>query len=294
MLYIGLLICSILLAVANNLVLHSFNNRGLRGIGDVLLFNAAVSVIWIVVLMPLHGFSPVSGMTVRWGLLYGCLTAAFLLCKMQAMSSGPVSVTSFVGCSSLLVSTAFGIVAFDESITWLQGIGVALLIAALFLTVSPKADRAERVWKFWCALFFLCSGCVGIVFKLHQSSPDAGNVDGMMLVAAVTSTLLFSAFSVFFGRKQQGTLPRLSKQAIPYLIVCGLVSCGYNRLNITLSGVLPSILFFPVFNGSVILGASLLAVFFFHEKLKRQQLAGLILGVAALMLAAGVIDGLIQ
>ena len=43
-----LLLClSILFASANNLLLHKFGNRGLDSPGGVLLFNAAVSGIWV-------------------------------------------------------------------------------------------------------------------------------------------------------------------------------------------------------------------------------------------------------
>ncbi len=289
-----LLLCSILLAIGNNLLLHGFRNRGLRGMGDVLFFNAAVSAIWIVILLPVQGFSPISVASFGWGAAYGTVTAVFLLCKMQAMSTGPVSVTSFVGCSSLLVSTAFGILFFREKITVLQLVGVALLLCALFLTVSPKASGAQKGWKLWCGLFFLCAGGVGIVFKLFGASADAQNVDSMMLCAATVSCVLFLAVGGLLSRKQQGTAPRLPKNALPFLLGCGLVSCIYNRLNISLSAALPSIVFFPVFNGAVILGASLLASLLFREKLQKQQLLGLALGSAALLLAAGVIDGILK
>ena len=68
----------------------------------------------------------------------------------------------------------------------------------------------------------------------------------MMLTAAMTSAILFAAASVIVSKKQEHSMPRIPKSAIPYLIACGIVSCGYNRLNITLSGRLPSIVFFPV------------------------------------------------
>ena len=45
-----LLCLSILFASANNLLLHKFGNRGLDSPGGVLLFNAAVSGIWVILL----------------------------------------------------------------------------------------------------------------------------------------------------------------------------------------------------------------------------------------------------
>ena len=288
-----LLFVSIAFASANNLLLHGFGNRGLRGLGDILLFNSFVSFIWIVILGVLHGISPISTGALLWGLCYGVVISLFLLCKMQAMATGPVSITSFIGCSSLLIATAAGILIFNESVTLLQVTGVILLIAALFLTISPKVEKAKPEWKIWCVFFFLCSGATGIIFKLHQASSCAAEAGGMMLTAAITSAILFAGASVIVSKKQTGALPRLTKSTVPYLIACGIVSCGYNRLNISLSGQLPSIVFFPLFNGSVILISTLSAVFFFRERMKKAQLAGLILGTVALVMAAGVIDGLL-
>lgn len=289
-----LLFLSVALASANNLLLHGFDNRGLRGMGDVLFFNALISCVWIAILSALNRLTPISLPAMLWGLLYGAVTAAFLLSKMQAMASGPVSVTSFVGCSSLLISTAFGIIAFRETATPLQLSGVTLLICALFLCVSPKADKAKPSWKLWCASFFLCSGAVGIIFKLHQASDCAGEVNGMMLSAAVTSAVIFLCASLAVSKKQTGGLPKLTRGAIPYLLGCGAVSCFYNRLNLTLSGQLPSVVFFPLFNGSVILTASLAAALLFRERLKKTQLAGLILGTLALLLSSGTADWIVS
>lgn len=289
-----LLFLSILLATANNLLLHGYNNRQLRGIGDILLFNSLVSCVWTVILLALNGFSPISGTTLLWGLLYGSTIAMFLLCKMQALASGPASITAFVGCSSLLVSTAVGIIAFQEKISPLQIIGTILLITALFLSISPKAEKAKRSWKLWCMLFFLCSGAVGIIFKFHQASENAAQVNGMMLVASITSAVAFALTSVIVSNKQLHGSPKIPQCAVVFILCCGIASCGYNRLNISLTGLLPSIVFFPTFNGSVILLTSLLSAIFFKEKLKKAQLIGLILGVFALMLTAGVIDNILS
>ncbi len=282
-----LLVLSVSFAVANNLLLHGFRNRGCRGMGDVLLFNAFISVIWAVIFAAFADYSVFSAGTVLYGLCYGVLVAGFLLSKMQAMSLGPVSVATFVGCSSLLVSTAFGVIVDHDRPSVLQIAGVALLLAALFLTVSPKGGKAQKGWKLWCTLFLFMGGAVGIIFKLHQHSAVREAISEMMLVASITAAVLFTAaaFAVSYGKDH--TPPRVGKEAIPFLISCSIVSCAYNRLNVGLVGALPSIVFFPVFNGAVILIASVLSAALFRERLKGGQYVGLILGAGALLLASG-------
>lgn len=287
-----LLSVSIFFAVANNAILHSLNNKGLRGIGDVLLFNAFVSLIWILILSILNKGFNISAVSWLWGIIYGSVTAAFLLCKMKAMSTGPASVTSFIGCSSLLISTAFGLIYFNEKVTAVQIIGVVLLITALFLTTAKSGSlnsiNAEKSWFIWCILFFLCSGTTGIIFKLHQSSTARGEVNQMMLAAAITSTALFFASSFFMKLKNKSDkwFLYISVKIALFVVICGIVSCGYNRINITLSGMLPSIIFFPLFNGSVIFLTSLAAVAIFREKITKCQTMGISIGIIALLLAS--------
>lgn len=292
-----LLAISVCFAVSNNLLLHGFSNRGLNGMSDVLLFNSMVSCIWFVLLCAYGlisgglAFTPAS---VGWGVLYGSVMSLFLLTKMQAMATGPVSVTSFVGCASLLLSTAFGVFALREDASLLQITGVVLLIASLFLTISPKRTDAKPSWKYWCAAFFICSASVGIIFKLHQRSSAAAYIDGMMISASITSTLIFAAAAFTLARLSEKPPPRVPKSAFPYLAACAVASCVYNRLNIMLSGKLPSVVFFPVFNGSVILIAVLAGVFLFGERLKKAQTLGIIIGALALILASGSADGIIS
>lgn len=289
-----LLTISILFAVINNLLYHGFQNKGLRGMGDILFFNALLSGVWIIMLAVMNRGFDISLFSWLWGGMYGVVIAAFLLCKMQAMATGPVSVTSFTGCSSLLLSTAFGTLFFNETVSVIQIIGVVFLIFALFLTLSKSSKSAEtqkmsKRWYVWCSLFFIFSGATGIIFKLHQASSVRNEVNQMMLAASVVSAALFMISSLIVQFKTDKTMPKVKSPSLIFVVLCGIVSCGYNRLNISLSGMLPSIVFFPVFNGSVILFASLAASVIFREKITKRQIIGISVGTIALIMTAGVI-----
>lgn len=281
-----LLALSIACAFANNVTLHRFSNRGLDGMRGVLCFNSAALLIWMILLF---SKGVISGLafdvgSVIWGVIYGLVSAMFLLCKMQALATGPVSLTSFIGCASLLISTGFGVFILHESATVLQTIGVVLLCVSLFLTVAPKTGAAEKSWKYWCAAFFICSAATGIIFKLHQRSASAEKVDEMLMISAVTAASVFALTAVIVPGKSK---PGLPKSAIPYVILCGIFACAYNRLNVTLAGALPGVVFFPIFNGAVIILSMLAGLIFFGERLKASQLSGMAIGFVALMLASG-------
>ena len=67
-------------------------------------------------------------------------------------------------------------------------------------------------------------------------------------------------------------------------IICGICTYGMNLLNLKLSGLLPSQLFFPLVNGSAIVFSSLISVTVFKEHISKKQTAGLIGGIISLIM----------
>ena len=56
-----------------------------------------------------------------------------------------------------------------------------------------------------------------------------------------------------------------------------------NYLNLKLSGLIPSQLFFPLINGSTIVLSALLSVAVFKERLNKKQIIGLCGGILSLI-----------
>ena len=67
---------------------------------------------------------------------------------------------------------------------------------------------------------------------------------------------------------------------IPFIIFFYFIM---NYINLKLSGVLPSQLFFPLINGSSIVLSSIMSVIIFKEKLSKRQTIGLIGGIVSLI-----------
>lgn len=286
-----LLAVSIFLAIANSVILHHFGSRGLKNSGDVLWFNAATSLVWIpVVLCAGGGFAWPSDGTWFWGCSYGVVTAAFLLSKMQALARGDISTTVMIGCCSLVLPTILGSVFWHETIAPVQWVGLALLLTALMMSMDRRETRKPRPgWKGYCALFFVVSGLSGLIFKAHQNSPGKMETAEFLLIASIVSSTLLGLTAVLINRAQGAPRPKLPRVALKYALICGTCSCVYSWLNVRLTGALPSVVFFPVFNGSVILGSSLAGCFCFRERLTRRQVIGLVLGLFSLVLIGKVL-----
>ena len=67
-------------------------------------------------------------------------------------------------------------------------------------------------------------------------------------------------------------------------VLIGVSTAANHKLNLYLSGVLPSAVFFPAVNGGPLVLASLTAFIFFKERLSKKQWIGLLIGTAAVFL----------
>lgn len=281
-----LLIVTIVAAAANSMLLHKIPKGH-----SILTFNLICSFVWVVLLFITNGFEvSFTKNTILFGCLYGGIQMLFLLFKSLAMNTGPVSVTTIIGNCSLVLSTVVSIIVWREAVSYLQIIGICVLVAAFFLCTHIKGStRATRMWIIYCVLFFVCSAGVGITFKaFSKSEPDGAATGDMMLIAAFVMLIFLSAASLAsYARKRRsgGAVPSKWKwSTVLIALLCGVLSCGYNRLNITLSGILPGAVFYPCFNGGVCFLSTLLGILIFKERLSKIQTAGLAIGLCAVVI----------
>lgn len=279
---------SVFLATLNNIFFHSYGKH--KSFKSAFLFNFYTSVVWFLILFPLLGRNLTINMTtLLFGAIYGFFQASFLFFKMKAMETGPISVTTLIGNCSLLVSTTVGILLWHESINAFQIIGLLLLILSMYLS-SQLSDRSLPMWhwKIYCVLFFLAAGIIGIVMKLFSKAVpnDVGSV--VMIAAAV---MAISYLCLYFGASARDkSKVCFCKRDYIYAIICGIASCGYNRINSHLAGVMDSIVFYPVFNGATVLLSALAGKLLFKERFTTKQISGFVFGILALALAGNALS----
>lgn len=272
---------SIIFAVINNALYHLIG-KGEKH--DQYLFTAVSSAVWIVILFPMSGGIRFGIEEIFFGVLYGAVQGAFMFFKMKAMSSGPLSITSVVSICSMMITTILGIVIFDEHVSVLQIIGVCIIVIAVILCVDPKSDmKMTRKWKFYCALFFTFAAGVGIIFKFFSRTDGSGS--RMMVVAAFTMMTMWIIASLL--SKKDGV--SINKRQTVIALLCGVVTCGYNRFNVYLCLHFPSIVFFPTFNGSIVLLSTLIGFIAFKERLSKKQILGCALGLGSIVLISGLV-----
>lgn len=272
-----------------SIITATFNSIFLKKakIGDnslIFNFNIITSILWCILLFLLNKCTvTINAVTLLWGVAYGLVQASFVLFKTLALRSGPVSITTLIGNSSLLLSISVSALLWKENITLIQCIGVALLIFSIILCTYKKSESVFKAnWKLYAFFFSAFAGLVGITFKAFSKSGNTEHTNDMMIIASFIMTVCYLLISIKAKSIKPFLNPNNKQNFIFYALLTGLLSCVYNRLNITLSGKIDAVIFFPVFNGGVILLSCILGFLLCREKLSVKQILGIFTGCLAL------------
>ena len=217
--------------------------------------------------------------TLLLGIVFGIVTALSNFYQMKALSDGPMHITLLITTSSMIIPTMSG-VFFGEKFSFYKLIAVMVLIWFIYLSLGGKGDQKKinKKWLLFVFLAFLFQGSIGVLQKIHQASEHKAELNGFLLVAFVCSLI----YSRIRSRKTFKALNFRTRQVL-IAVVCGICTYAMNVLNLRLSGMLPSQLFFPLINGSSIVLTSLVSIFLFKEKISKKQAVGLCGGILSLI-----------
>ena len=272
------IIISISSMVLQNCILNNVCKKDLVTGSHVYRFNTLSYAICIL----LFGIIALSGgsslFTVILGLVFGIVTALSNYYKMLSLSLGPMHITLLITTSSMIIPTLSG-VFFGEKFSIAKLLVVFVLLFFIYLSFEKKnGSRFNKKWLIFCFFAFILQGSIGVLQKIHQSSEHKGEIGGFLFIAFICS-LVYSHFRTKSGFKELGFNTRL----YIFAPICGLCTFAMNFLNLKLSGLLPSQLFFPVVNGSAIILSSIMSVMLFKEKPTRRQVIGLCGGILSLI-----------
>lgn len=273
-----LIIISIASMVLQNGLFNLVTKRRLDGASELHSFNTAVYAVCILAFGILMLMGSISLYTVLLGLLFGVVTALNNYYKLLALSAGPMHLTLLFTTSSMLIPTLSG-VFFGERFSIGKLLVVFVLLFFLYLSFEKTGEtKIGGRWFFFCLLAFILQGTIGVLQKIHQSSEYKGETGGFLFVCFVCAT-------VFCFVRAKGNIhpSKLGKGTLFIGLICGACTFAMNFINLKLSGMLPSQLFFPLVNGSAIVLSSLTSLIVFKEKITVKQQIGLVGGIISLI-----------
>ncbi len=268
----------------------------------VNIFSMAAAAVGLAIYSWATGnFAHVTGYTVGFAALYAILSLLSQILLLLAMNCGSVAFSSLIYACGFIPSTFLSMWYYQEAVRPGQIIGIVILVGSMYLCLAPargsKATFSLR-WLVYCLCAFCVTGLVGFLQKYHQNGADKDALPSMLVFVfclnLLCSALLYLGIHLVQRRRAQRAATQAEAPAVytaprtwPFYVkavALGIIFAVQNLNNTYLSGVLPSAIFFPILNGSIILCTALCAALMFGERMSRRQQIGFFIGVAAMIL----------
>jgi drug/metabolite transporter (DMT)-like permease len=251
------------------------------------VYNACVSSVCMITLIAVSGNLKVSAFTIILGVVFGLITALGSIFSLKALESGPLSYTTVITSLSTIIPAMSGYLFWGEDIELIQLIGVAFMLVCFVFSVEFSGEKKEASirWFVFAMTAFFCTGFIGVMQKWHQNSLFKNELDGFLVIAFAISTL-YSLCMVFIEKRKsgKGVKEEINPLLIVFMIIAGICSAANNKINLYLSGIMDSAVFFPVVNGGGLVLASLASYIVFKEKLSLKKWIGILIGIVAVLL----------
>lgn len=210
------------------------------------------------------------------------------LCSTLALQSGTMVINSVFGTAGLIVPCICGMLFFQEPMSVWQWLGILVFIGASWLLASSAKDTYSSFsWKTMLLLIgtFLSNG----VTMLCQKTLTYVNADADI---TLFSFFTFAVPAVIFGmllipeRKkasEKGEAERLNRKIYLPIVLLAVAVFIINQFATSATAYVSSAVLFSLINGGNTIIAAVIAAICFKEKPTARSIAGLVLGLGALM-----------
>lgn len=223
------------------------------------------------------------------GILLGFLfIVTFLLVGISSSKTGIV-ITTVASKMSLVIPMLFSIIAYNETVSVVKVVAIALAVASVFLcTYKPSGSKAKSdVWKFLLpAIIFVAMGANDSL--VIYSREKFGIYDDAALFTATLFAISLMC-GIIYSIVKKGTLRNFLKFKVwLFGILLGSFNFGsvYFVIRSMNTGLITTSSLYGICNTSTILLSILIGVMFFKEKLTKLNIIGGVCALATIVLMA--------
>lgn len=273
---------SLLCAIGRNVFSKLGGDRfsGLASMLGTNIFTAVLALIIFGITAP--DFSLITPELVLFAAVYSAFSMLSPCLHIAALEKGSISVCSLIYGCAFLLPTVFGTFFRGETPTVTAIIGILLVLSAIALTTGKPGKGGSYVFISVGAM--IASGGVGICQTIFSNTHDHSYQNELLFVA-FTINLIISSVMLLALKSKKNTKPiKIDKRYFVCATMLAVCVVGQNRINLDLSGKLPSVVMFPVASGGGIAATTLLSGIMFGDKLKPRQVVGICVAIAAIVL----------
>lgn len=250
----------------------------------------------------LYNFFQLASIFLIWGILYAfncsfdvrvlpyCVlfAACFTVCNIgviNALKYGPTTLTALFNSLSLLVTTIWGFIFWNDKITLIVITGLLLVTVSIYLCLyTGKKEEKQFSWKwlfFVLLAFFGNAGCT-IAQRTQQMQFNGHHKYMLMSFAMFLSTIACFVIYVLGDKKDSKEILKKSWFLPVTAGACNVVLNLFVMLLAT-SPLSPSLIY-PVIGVGGLMIVTIVSLFIFKEKLRWQQWLGIVVGTIATLL----------
>lgn len=272
-------------------VLGECYNRRVKT-ADSFCYTIIISLIVFLFYLAYGGFS------FGWDLLTFLTACAYGLCysltfvfMLKALEYGYVSLVSLIMAYSLMLPTIFGIFFYKEYPSVWFYIGLALLVAAVFLIRKKDPKEKEKTeqtqkkvvgkWIVYAFIAMIMNGALSIL-QTYQQKSTGGEFRSEFMMTAMIIVFAFSAIKIAItARSNKESVVVNFKKGWWVAAIYGIANALLNLLVMVAVGLLPSGIIFSTICGVSLVITFIFSVTIFKERLNPAQVIGFIIGLCS-------------
>ena len=274
-----------IITISMQTIFASYYNRQNAGCKDItrlynLLQLGTLTVAWGCMFLSDLSFNAA---VIPYSLIFGACFTASSFGLVNALRTGPVSLSSLFMQFSLIGTTIWGFFAWNDPITLLVIIGLVLVCISLALCLyTGKEKSGQKITKQW--LFYILiafSGNMGCTVTQKQQQLDFNGQHGNQLMFMAIS-LSMIMFVILYLRSDRSDTRVILKRGWFWPVLSGTCNMITNVCVMLLatSSLSPSLIY-PSLAVVCLTITMLFSLFAFKEKLRWWQWVGILIGAVA-------------
>ena len=268
--------------VAQNISKKEFSKRVNSG---TMTFNAGCVAATLVFFAATAGGNLVFlKETLLYALAFAAVYTICTITTLAAIKTGPLSLTALISSYSLIIPTVYGMTALGEPVTKWVIIGIVLLMVSLVFVNLEKKGEEKKItakWLIYVTISFVSNGMCSVVQRLHQISSGGLYKNEFMLIALTISLAVLMLIALI---SEYGQFKNTLKKGFVWYTASGISNGLVNLFVMVLALKMSASVMFPVISGGSIILTVLIAWLCYKEKLSKNQLVGVVLGVISIIL----------
>ncbi len=220
-----------------------------------------------------------------WAILLGSLFIIIFNVMALTAQKGGLSVASVAGKMSVVIPVVFGILVYNESMSFLKLIGIVLALIAVYLTAYKKGTvTINSNLMFLVLLLFVGSGIIDTMVKYIETNFVAKNEIEFFIASTFLMAGIIGILILFYQLIQKQT--SFSFKSIIGGLILGIPNYFslYFLVKALQHPTLESSTLFTINNVLVVTLTSLLGIVLFKEYLSLKNKIGILLSILAILM----------